>query len=269
MHGFLTRDGVSPQEFRRVGREQLCRYDTVEFTQTTVSDACIRADGFELTLDSQRKVVGRKLLLATGVSDRLPDLDGIREFYGRSVFHCPYCDGWEFRDQPLAVYGNGKSGVGLSMTVSIWTKDLVLCTDGPAEISQHDATRLEARGVVVRSDRIVRLEGQAGMLERIVFAQGQPLARTAMFVHTDQQQQCDLALRLGYNVHEKRASETLHDDGTNVPGLYVAGDTSRDVQFAIMAAAEGARAAFEINKVLLAEELHHAVQHGRRRGGGD
>jgi thioredoxin reductase len=78
-----------------------------------------------------------------------------------------------------------------------------------------------------------------------------------------------LALRLGYNVSEKRAIETVHEEGTNVAGLYVAGDTSRDVQFAIVAAAEGARAAFEINKVLLAEELHHAVQSGRRRGGGD
>jgi len=269
MHGFLTRDGVSPQEFRRAGREQLCQYDTVEFAQATVSDVCIRADGFEVTLDGQRKVVGRKLLLATGVADRLPDLEGIRQFYGRSVFHCPYCDAWEFRDQPLAVYGNGKSGVGLSMTVSIWTKDLVLCTDGPATIADRDAARLQARGVVVRDDRIIRLEGQDGMLQRIVFAQGEPLARAAMFVHTDQYQQCDLALRLGCNVNEKRSLETSEHEGTNVPGLYVAGDTSRDVQFAIVAAAEGARAAFEINKAFLAEELHHAMQSRLHRRGTD
>jgi thioredoxin reductase len=268
MHGFLTRDGVAPHEFRRVGREQLCQYDTVEFVQATVSDACTGDDGFEVTLDGQRKIACRKLLLATGVADRLPEIEGLAQFYGRSVYHCPYCDGWEFRDQPLAVYGNGKSGAGLSLTVSIWSKDLVLCTDGPAEIARRDEARLEARGIVVRSDKILRLEGQDGMLRRIVFAQGEALARAAMFIHTDQRQQCELALRLGCNVNQRRAAEGTQYEGTNVPGLYLAGDTSRDVQFAIVAAAEGARAAFAINKVLLAEELHHAGQGRRRRGTG-
>ncbi len=268
MHGFLTRDGIPPLDFRRIAREQLCQYDTVDFVHATVSDACARPDGFQVTLDREQKVACHKLLLATGVSDRLPDLEGIQQCYGRSVFHCPYCDAWEFRDQPLAVYGNGKSGVGLSMTVSIWTKDLVLCTDGPPRIAAHEQARLDARGVVMRADPIVRLEGENGMLRQIIFARGEPLARAALFVHTDESQQCDLALRLGHNVHEKRSADTAGYEGTNVPGLYVAGDTCRDVQFAVVAAAEGARAAFEINKVLLAEELHDAIRRRSRRRDG-
>lgn len=268
MHGFLTRDGIAPDEFRRIGREQLCRYDTVDFAHATVSAACVETGGFQVTLDQARNVGCRKLLLASGINDRLPDLEGIQQFYGRSVFHCPYCDAWEFRDQPLAVYGNGKSGVGLAMTVSIWTKDLVLCTDGPPRIIEHEQARLDARGVVIRADPIVRLEGENGMLGRIAFAQGEPLARAAMFIHTDESQQCDLALRLGYNVDEKRSAETSRYEGTNIPGLYVAGDTCRDVQFAVVAAAEGARAAFEINKVLLVEELHDAMRRRSPRQGG-
>jgi thioredoxin reductase len=262
VHGFFSRDGTPPAELRQIARQQLCQYDTVELAEATATDAWLEGGQFRVMLDQGRLVVGRKLLLATGVVDRLPNVEGIPQFYGQTVFHCPYCDAWEFRDQPMAVYGNGKSGVGLSITVSIWTKDLVLCTDGPPRITPRDRARLETRGVVVRADRIVRLEGEDGRLQRIVFAQGEPLPRKVMFLHTDELQHCDLAGRLGCRRRPRRSRESDDSQRTNVPGLHLAGDTSRDVQFAVVAAAEGARAAFAINKALLAEELHRAGRRG-------
>src|SRR5687768_7612451 len=105
LHGFLTRDGIKPSEFLEIARQQLRPYDTVELKQTEVTSARRLANGFELTLANGESVSARKLLLATGVVDELPALDGLPDFYGRSVFHCPYCDGWEVRDQPLAIYG--------------------------------------------------------------------------------------------------------------------------------------------------------------------
>jgi thioredoxin reductase len=255
LHGFLTRDCTPPLELLQIGREQLQRYPTVEYQQTVVVDGRCEDRHFELRLEGGERVTCRKLLLATGVIDELPEVEGLRELYGRSVFHCPYCDGWEHRDLPLAVYGKGKSGAGLSLTLSLWSKDLVLCTDGPGRIPAGDKARLKARGVSVRSERIVRLEGQDGILQRIVFAGGETLPRRAMFVSGKQQQHSDLAARLGCAISPKRSVETGKLEMTSIPGLYVAGDASRDVQLAVVAAAEGTRAAFAINKALLEEEL--------------
>ncbi len=131
LHGFLTRDGTPPAEFLRLAREELAQYATVELRAGEVVDAECRSDSFCVTLASGEEVPSRKLLLATGVVDNLPEVPGFRELYGRSVFHCPYCDGWELRDQPLAIYGRGDRGVGVALELTAWSRDLVLCTRRP------------------------------------------------------------------------------------------------------------------------------------------
>ncbi len=160
----------------RIGREQLQPYETVELREAEVTDARSTGDKFEITIDSGDPVYSRKLLLATGVVDDVPKLEGIEEFYGTTVFHCPYCDGWELRDQPLAIYGRGENGVGLALELLLWSRDLVLCTDGPAEIEAEDRQRLAQHNISVREEKIARLEGVEEKLERIVFAGGETLA---------------------------------------------------------------------------------------------
>lgn len=264
VHGFLTRDGTPPRELRRLGGLELDRYG-VERRHVTVADARRVAEGFEVVMTTGEQLVCRKLLLASGVRDELPAIDGIAEYYGKGVFHCPYCDGWENRDGAIAIYGQGRSGAGLALTVSNWSTDVVLCTNGESGLSHRDRVRLHRRGVAIRSERIRRLEGDEGRLARIVFDEGQPLPRTALFVHTEQRQQNDLARRLGCDLDEKGCVRAGTLEATNVSGLYVAGDASRDVQLAIVAAAEGARAAFAINKSLLEDELlAHRRQSARR-----
>jgi thioredoxin reductase len=256
LHGFLTRDGVEPAELRRVGREQLRRYSTVEVRDIEVVGAKCEAHGFAVTLGDGTALSCRKLLLATGVSDELPEIDGFQAFYGRSVFHCPYCDGWEVRDQPLAVYGSGEHGTGLALALTAWSADLVLCTDGAAgRPAARDVDRLTRHGIGVREEPIARLEGRDGMLERIVFTTGDVLERRAMFFSTGNRQGSDLAARLGCAFTGKGAVETGEYETTNIPGLYVAGDASRLVQLAIVAASEGAEAAFAMNTAMLKEDL--------------
>lgn len=255
LHGFLTRDGMPPLDLLQTGRDQLRPYETVTIEHTTVVRISCAGTSFEAALSDGRVIVARKVLLATGVTDKLPDVEGLQEMYGRSVFHCPYCDGFEHRGQPLAVYGDGKSGVGLALTLSIWSKDIVLCSDGPCDCSRLKSRQMKDRGISVRTDKISRLEGDDGMLERVVFRSGDSLPRKAMFVHTEQRQHSDLAERLGCNITVKRSVTTGRYEITNVPGLYVAGDASRDVQLVIVAAAEGAMAAFAINTALLKEDL--------------
>lgn len=256
LHGYLTRDGIEPSAFLALARGELARYDGVELRETEVQDAERRASGFEVRL-VDGAVRTRVLLLATGVVDHLPSIEGIESLYGRSVHHCPYCDGWEWRNRELAVYGRGDAkGAGLALFLKQWSADVVLCTDGPAELSEAMRTRLAAQRIPVREERIARLEGDSdGMLQHIAFDDGSRLARGALFFNTGQHQRSPLAERLGCAFTERGGVEVgEHGVATNVPRLYVAGDASRDVQLVIVAAAEGAKAAFAINKALATED---------------
>ncbi len=255
LHGFLTRDGIPPAELLKIGREQLRTYEGVELLEIEVTDAKRNQDGFDVTLKDGVILSSRKLLLATGVVDHLPEIAGIESFYGHSVWHCPYCDGWEVRDQPLAIYGRAEHGKGLALELLAWSKDLVLCTDGPAGLDSDERERLSHYGIEIREERIARLEGESGRLERIVFTNGEKISRRGMFFSTGNEQRCDLASRLGCELDEKGAVKTGDYETTGIPGLFVAGDASRAVQLAIVAAAEGAQAAFAINTALIKEDL--------------
>jgi thioredoxin reductase len=195
------------------------------------------------------------LLIATGVRDNVPMLEGIESLYGRSVFHCPYCDGWEVRDEPIAIYGRGDRGYGLSLELTVWSRDLVLITDGPCDLDDGKRRRLERLGIAVREERVARLEGHDGILQRIVFADGSAVDRRAMFFTTGQYQQSALAIHLGCEFNEKGTVHTGRYESTHLPGLFVCGDASRAVQWVIVAASEGAEAAFAINTDLIKEDL--------------
>ena len=256
VHGYLTREGIPPREFLRTAREQMRPYTTVTFRDVTVTGAECRTDGrFHVTLEGGETVHARKLLIATGVRDNLPQVEGLRELYGRSVFHCPYCDGWEVRDQPLAVYGKGEKGYGLSLELIAWSADIVLCTDGPCDIDDEQRDRLGRNGIRVRDERVRRLEGHDGGLQRIVFESGPDEERRALFFTAGQYQHSPLAIQLGCEFNDKGTVRTGRYETTHLRGLYVCGDASRAVQWVVVAASEGAEAAFAINTDLIREDL--------------
>jgi thioredoxin reductase len=252
-HGYLTRDAIHPVEFLRLGREDLVRYG-VELRQLKVEHAQAAERGFTAALADGTEVHGRKLLLATGVVDEIPSVPGMAEYYGRGVFHCPYCDGWEVRDLPLVAFGHGKSALGLALSLKTWSKDITICTHGPANLTATDRQRLRDSGLVLRAERIGQLEGSERGLERIIFETGQALTCRALFFNTGQLQRSDLFKSLGCRTRRDGAAWTDHRQRTSVPGLFLAGDASRDVQFLIVAAAEGAKAAVAINRELQDED---------------
>lgn len=253
LHGFLTRDGIQPSEFLRLAREQMKPYD-VEFREVTVMDLCKEEAAFRLTLLDSQFLFARKVLLATGVVDRLPNIDGIQELYGKSVHHCPYCDGWEHRDQPIAVYGNGSGGMSLALAMKVWSKDVILCSNGAAKLRSRERQRLSRQAIPVYEQIVKRLEGSLGELRRIVFEDGSTLARSALFFSTGNVQRSKMPISLGCPVTPKGSVKTTRGQGTNLAGLYVAGDACHDAQFVAVAAAEGAKAAMAINAALQKED---------------
>jgi thioredoxin reductase len=252
LHGFLTRDGVDPMELRRIARRQLSHYD-VELVRGEVVAVKHRKWGFVIALAGGREVSSRILLFATGVVDRMPALEGLPALYGRNVFHCPYCDGWEVRDRALAVYGRGKNGAGLALSLKTWSPDVTLLSDGPARLGPELQQILATRRVAVDSRRIARLDPKRRGLE-VVFRNGTSRVFGALFFSTGQDHSCDIPRELGCRFTAKGAIRTDRYERTGVPRLYVAGDASRDVQLAVVAAAEGAKAAIAINRELQEEE---------------
>jgi len=253
LHGYLTRDGVAPSEFARLGRSELPAYG-IDQRCVGVTNAQWNSGHFRVTLSDDRQEEASYLLIATGVIDDLPAIPGLDACYGRSVFHCPYCDGWEWRDRPMAVLGHGSSAAGLALSLKTWSADVALCTPG-GRYARAVRERLVRNGIQIRTEPIASLEQDNGRLREIRFASGSPLPRDVMFFSTGQHPQSDLAIRLGCTLNTRGTVRTGTLCDTNVPRVFVAGDASRDAQFVVVAAAEGVKAALAINKALQAEEL--------------
>jgi thioredoxin reductase len=253
LHGFLTRDGVPPRTLADLGRRELTTYG-VEFRCVGVTDAR-RGDGyFRVALANGAEEHARYLLIATGVVDSLPAVPGVEDCYGISVFHCPYCDGWEWRDRRLLALGRGRNASALALSLRTWSHDVLLCSNG-AKIIGEARERLGRHGVTIRTERITALEHRDGLVTAVVFDDGTRVPRDAVFFTTGQHPQSELATRLGCTLTEHGLVKTGMLCDTNVPGVYVAGDASRDAQFAIVAASEGVKAAVAINKALQKAEL--------------
>ena len=253
LHGYLTRDGIAPAELNELGRAELQPYG-IALRRVGVTGVRCAPDHYVLSLADGTETAGRFLLIATGVVDDLPGISGFEDCYGRSLFHCPYCDGWEWRERRLAAFGNGKAGVGLALGLKTWSADILLTTNGDP-LDRRARARLAQNDINVRTDPIGALEHQDGALQAIRFADGTAVGRDAMFFSTGQHPQSQLAISLGCTLTARGTVRTGNQSDTNVPRVYVAGDASRDAQFVVVAAAEGVKAAVAINKALQSEEL--------------
>jgi len=278
LHGFLSRDGISPLDLLRLGREELQQYG-VESRQIAVDEVTPRGDRFDVRLANGDDIEAFTVLLATGVVDHPPAIPGLDECYGISVHHCPYCDGWEHRDHRIAVIGDKTSPAGLALSLKTWSDQVMAFSNG-SKVRVAQREQLRAHDVPLHTRRIARIEHDAGQVRAIVFEpsrsklEGPPrdqrpkseidsLSRLlpqhedrvpcdAIFFTAPQTQQCELARRLGCEFTSKGTVRTDHLGKTCVKGIYVVGDASRDVQFVIVAAAEGAKAGVAINKALQA-----------------
>ena len=265
VHYFLTRDGTPPEELLRIGREQLEPYPGVEVREARATGAAGSGGGFELRLEDRTVVGARRILLATGVHDELPERPGFKELWGRGVYHCPYCHGWEVRDRPLAVLAQAEHLARQTALVRNWSRDLVALTDGADGLDGETRSRLAALDVPVKEERISHLEGDAEAgLRRIVFEDGSGIEREGLFYAPPQRQRSDLAESLGCEMEAMGLlSAVVKGDPmtreTSVPGVYVAGDAGTMLQGAIMAAASGASAAAFLNHSLISEDAELAA----------
>ncbi|MBR0875319.1 NAD(P)/FAD-dependent oxidoreductase [Bradyrhizobium tropiciagri] len=251
IHGLLGSNARSPAQFLQNAREEVAGHETVLLRRTRVTKIDPSDGAFKFACADGTTGIAAKVLLATGLIDELPELAGIEALYGISVHHCLYCDGYEYTGKRVVAYGKGDKGADLAVMIKHWVKDVVCCSDG-TEVSEQAVTRLRQHEITLRKERIQSLEGPGGALARIHFESGSGLACSGLFFSTGCRQASDLSTHLGCKRDEKGGIITdPATEETSVPGVYVAGDASRDVLLVAVAVGEGAKGAVAINKAFL------------------
>ncbi|MCX5598762.1 NAD(P)/FAD-dependent oxidoreductase [Streptomyces phaeochromogenes] len=264
MQGYLSRDGMSPMEFLAVGREEIARYG-VELVRDRAVDVAKDADGeFDVTLEGGRTVHGRRLVVATGLADELPKVPGVAERFGQDVLHCPYCHGWEVRDQAFGVLATTPMAVHQALMVSQWSKDvtLFLHTVAEDELADEDLRRLAAAGVDVVPGEVAGLVVDDDRLTGIRLADGTTHERSVLFVAPRAIPRTGLLERLGAELQETPFGTYAAVDPTgltSVPGVWAAGNAIGFGEQVVNAASGGYRAGATINGELLFTDLDAAV----------
>jgi thioredoxin reductase len=256
--GLLGHDRRPPAAFCAAGRDELAAYPTVELRSGEVLGGERHEAGFVLELGDGAREAARRVLLATGMDYRFPALPGIAERWGRSVFHCPFCHGWEVRDQPLGVLDRGAPDVQRALLLRVWSDDVTLLADGPAELDAEDVERLRAAGVTVDERRVAELRGPDSALTAVAFADGGERPCGGLLVPVTLHQRSALAEQLGAAASGPGpvAVDAIEVDPmfhTSVPGLSAAGDVSSQVPSVANAVAADSSAAAMIVHGLMSE----------------
>jgi thioredoxin reductase (NADPH) len=247
-HGFLTRDGITPAKFRKLGQTELRRYPSVQVVHTTVLDIIRRSENRFKVVTEERKYIAERVLLATGVQEVFPDVPDIKKYYGISLHSCPYCDGWERRDQPLIIIAEREKALRhLVQLVYHWSNDLVVTTNGHP-LSEQLQVELAQRNIPLLLEPIDCLYGTDGLLTAVEFASGVKIARTGGFVAPTFYRADPFLKQLGCQLKEKGVVEMDALGRTSQPNVYVAGEYAQLSPSAlVLAAADGSNAAFAIN----------------------
>lgn len=257
-HGFFTRDGVPPLELLRIGREQLLPYPSVKIVEGTALSISGTNGNFSVEFqhhsqETKETATTRKIILATGVSDVIPEIPGFKELWGNAVFMCPYCHGWEIQDKPIGIYSELPFSLDFVILLRSWSRDLVLFTNGPAKFDDKVRATLAALKVPLIETKISHLNFDGSTLKSIVLIDGSEVAREALQHAPPQIEASGLAEKLG--LQKSPSGHVAVEMGkTSVAGIYAGGDLVHPAQVISLASAKGAEAAFFLNKELAVED---------------
>jgi thioredoxin reductase len=257
MHGVLGHDGLDPAELRARGRAELARYG-VQVVALEVQHAEVLDDAVRV-MCAGRAELTRTVLLATGMLDEVPDIPGFADVWGTSAHTCPYCDGFEHRDERLAVLAAGDRGEHLAVLLRQWSDDVVLLSNGPHNLAADQLARVQAVGVPVIEAPIIGLDSDNGRLRRVRLGDGQALDRDALFFYVGWRLRNDVARTLGCELRDDDSIAVDSDQATTIDRVYAAGNCSQPRALVPAAAGSGATAAVAINARLSFEDADSAV----------
>jgi thioredoxin reductase len=253
-HSFFTRDGTAPAELLQIGREQLKPYETVKVQMQEVVKIVRQNAHFELITQDGESYQSRKVLLTMGLKDNLPEIEGVEKFWGRGIFPCPFCDGWEHRDKKLVAFSNDEGAIHLAKLLRQLSSDVTICTGAESQLGAENHSLLEKYGVKIIETPLLRFAGNEH-LEEIVFADGTSIASDAVFLRSFPVAQSPFAIDLSCELDENQMIKIDPAGRTSVSGVYAAGDLVNRMRQVHLAVTSGAMAASGMIHDLLAEDF--------------
>ncbi|KGO92476.1 NAD(P)/FAD-dependent oxidoreductase [Flavobacterium subsaxonicum] len=252
-HNFLTQDGETPAAISAKAKEQVMAYPTVTFLNDSAVKAASAENGFSITTENGKTFTGKKLLLATGIKDIMPEIDGFAECWGISVIHCPYCHGYEVKNQPTAILANADAAMHYAQLLLQWTKDLTLFTNGPALFTNEQTAKLQKHNIAVIEGEVARLEQQKGQLESIALKNGSTHNFKVLYYKPSFEHHTNLHEQLHCAVNDMGFLAIDEWQKSEVYGVYAAGDCTTPMRSVAMAVAQGMKAGAMINNELASE----------------
>ncbi|CAM4520583.1 NAD(P)/FAD-dependent oxidoreductase [Paenibacillus xylanexedens] len=249
-HGFVTRDGASPREFRKAAKEQIAAYPSVQFASDTATTITGSDGDFVVKTTQGVSYRTKKILFAVGKKDLPLDINGLTEVYGKSAFVCPYCDGWELRDQALVIIVSGDKALHMAKVISGWTAQYTICTNGSNSLTDEQREELKRHNVTVFDAPIQSINSEEGMVHQVVLNDGTAIPCTGVFFQPKLFTGSELPKAIGCEITESGTVIVDASGKTSVAGVYSAGDAASEMYQAITAASLGALSAVSINNEL-------------------
>ena len=254
-HNFITQDGKTPKEISTLAKHQVEQYNTVQFFNGLATNGVKTNSGFEIHTESGKKFAARKLIFATGIKDLMQDIPGFAESWGISVLHCPYCHGYEVRNELTGILGNGNYGYEFSALISNWTKDLTLYSNGPSTLTTEQTTKLQQHNIAIVEDKVEKLQHQNGYLQQIIFKGGKSAPVKAIYIQTPFIQHSSIPQLLGCQLNDDGYIKVDPAQKTSVPGVFACGDNTTRLRTVANSVAMGTTAGMMVNKELIEEDF--------------
>lgn len=254
-HNFLTHDGDKPADISAEAKAEVLKYPTIKFINGTVDSAKKLHQGFSININGAVQYSSRKLLIATGLKDLLPDIKGFAECWAISVIHCPYCHGYEVKDAKIGLLMNGEDAFEMAKTLNHLNKDLTILTNGKSQLTLAQTKKLKSKSIAIIEDKILSLEHTNGQLENVVFVNRGKLAFKALYARADVEQHKNFDVQLGFELTEFNTIKVNLQQQTTTNGVYAAGDCTTLMRSLSVIVAQGTVAAVMINKEMVSEDF--------------
>ncbi|WP_316928592.1 NAD(P)/FAD-dependent oxidoreductase [Flavobacterium cauense] len=254
-HNFLTQDGKKPSEISNIAKTQVLKYGSVSFHSGIVEKGTKLHKSFKIELESKEIFTSDKLIFASGIKDILPNIDGFSECWGISVLHCPYCHGYEVKNQQTGILGNGEYAFEFGKLISNWTNDLTIFTNGASTLTPEQTSKLQNRNIKIVETEIESIEHEKGYVENIVFKNGEKAMVKAIYTRTPFEQNSKIPSELGCEITDEGYLKTDATMKTSVDGVYACGDLISKIRTVANAVSTGTTAGMMVNKEMIFERF--------------
>ncbi len=254
-HNFITHDGRTPAEITQLAKKDIEKYSTVQFYNGTVTKTTKISEGFEIETSAGEKLYANKLILASGVKDIMPNIPGFEECWGISVLHCPYCHGYEVKNEVTGILSNGDMAYEFSKLIFNMTKSLTLFTNGKAVLTDEQIEKLNQNKIILNEDEIARIEQERGSIQKIVFKNGKEADLQVLYAKIPFEQNLNVSGDLGCELTEQGFIKVDMMQKTNIPGVFACGDNVTMMRSVANAVAQGNFTGAVVNKELVDNEF--------------